>query len=135
MHTVEGETVLDPFLGSGTTLKICRLTKRKGIGFEINPGYRDLIQKRIEEDWNPPSIDSMYITMGSKQVNDLLESTINEVLNFVDRSDQLDTVRRKILKKLSKDKVFSKAFLEKLKQFSNPNDASTNQESSNEDLV
>ncbi|MHA2330038.1 MAG: DNA-methyltransferase, partial [Candidatus Hodarchaeales archaeon] len=37
MHTNSGEIVLDPFLGSGTTLKICRITSRKGIGYEINP--------------------------------------------------------------------------------------------------
>ncbi|MHA2328094.1 MAG: DNA methyltransferase [Candidatus Hodarchaeales archaeon] len=29
MHTNSGEIVLDPFLGSGTTLKICRITSRK----------------------------------------------------------------------------------------------------------
>lgn len=36
MHTLPGEIVLDPFLGSGTTLKIARLLGRKGIGYEIN---------------------------------------------------------------------------------------------------
>jgi DNA modification methylase len=32
-----GETVLDPFLGSGTTLKVAADLKRNGIGYEINP--------------------------------------------------------------------------------------------------
>src|SRR5271157_3925898 len=32
--TCEGDTVLDPFVGSGTTLKVCRKYKRNGIGFE-----------------------------------------------------------------------------------------------------
>jgi len=32
-----GETVLDPFLGSGTTLFAAIDLKRKGIGYEINP--------------------------------------------------------------------------------------------------
>lgn len=45
--TKEGDTVLDPFLGSGTTLLACKLTNRDGIGFEINPGYEQLIKERI----------------------------------------------------------------------------------------
>lgn len=36
-YTKEGDTVLDPFLGSGTTLVETKLLKRKGIGIDINP--------------------------------------------------------------------------------------------------
>lgn len=46
----EGDTVLDPFLGSGTTLLACRKTGRNGIGFEINPDYEPIIRKRIMAD-------------------------------------------------------------------------------------
>ena len=45
-----GDTVLDPFLGSGTTLLACRKTGRNGIGFEINPEYESIIRKRIMAD-------------------------------------------------------------------------------------
>ena len=58
MHTVEEENVLDPFLGSGTTLKVCRLTGRNGIGYEINKDYKELIRRRILEDWAPPEIEN-----------------------------------------------------------------------------
>jgi len=36
-YSFVGETVLDPFLGSGTTLLVARNLKRNGIGYEINP--------------------------------------------------------------------------------------------------
>ena len=36
-YSFVGETVLDPFLGSGTTLVVARDLKRNGIGYEINP--------------------------------------------------------------------------------------------------
>lgn len=53
-YTDPGDIVLDPFLGSGTTLKVCRTMKRRGIGYELNPEYLPLIQKRITEAWDVP---------------------------------------------------------------------------------
>jgi len=43
-----GDTVLDPFLGSGTTLIACLETNRVGIGVEINKKYCDLTLKRLK---------------------------------------------------------------------------------------
>ena len=45
----EGDTVLDPFLGSGTTLAVCLKTKRKGIGIELNKESIELAKKRLEK--------------------------------------------------------------------------------------
>jgi len=42
--------VLDPFLGSGTTLLACRKTGRIGLGFEINPEYESIIRERSMAD-------------------------------------------------------------------------------------
>jgi site-specific DNA-methyltransferase (adenine-specific) len=44
----EGAIVYDPFMGSGTTAKICCLYNRNFIGSEINKKYCDLANKRIE---------------------------------------------------------------------------------------
>ena len=46
----EGAIVLDPFLGSGTTLRACRETDRVGLGFEINKDYEEVIRKRAQLD-------------------------------------------------------------------------------------
>ena len=81
MHTIEGETVLDPFLGSGTTLKMARLINRKGIGFEINPEYENLIKDRIMEDWSPPIIDPLYKTLSSSNIAEIIDYTINHVIS------------------------------------------------------
>ncbi|WNF07431.1 DNA-methyltransferase [Brevibacillus borstelensis] len=43
----EGDIVLDPFMGSGTTAKMAQLNKRKWIGFEIAPEYVELANKRL----------------------------------------------------------------------------------------
>jgi len=42
-----GDTVLDPFLGSGSTLIACVLTNRKGIGIEIDKNYCELAKQRL----------------------------------------------------------------------------------------
>lgn len=41
--------VLDPFLGSGTTLKWCKKNNIKGVGFELNKDYYELSKKNINE--------------------------------------------------------------------------------------
>lgn len=47
LTTKEGDTVLDPFLGSGTTAIACKQTNRKCIGFELYPEYFKLAQDRL----------------------------------------------------------------------------------------
>lgn len=44
-----GDTILDPFMGSGTTGVACVQTGRDFIGIEIDPGYFAIAEKRIQE--------------------------------------------------------------------------------------
>lgn len=43
----EGDLILDPFMGSGTTAKMCLLNKRRFLGFEISKRYCDMANQRI----------------------------------------------------------------------------------------
>ena len=47
--TQPNEIVLDPFMGSGSTMIACLNTNRKGIGIELDKHYFDVATKRIDE--------------------------------------------------------------------------------------
>lgn len=64
-YTNPGDTILDPFVGSGTTLKVANAMGRKGIGFEINFKLQPLIENRINEPWVPIPFENMDILGGT----------------------------------------------------------------------
>lgn len=47
LYSFFGDTVLDPFLGTGTTAKVALELGRKVIGYELNEDYRRLINKKL----------------------------------------------------------------------------------------
>ncbi len=47
MFSFVGETVLDPFLGSGTTTKVANELNRSSVGYEVNEKYLSVIKKKI----------------------------------------------------------------------------------------
>jgi hypothetical protein len=49
MFSFIGDTILDPFVGSGTTLKVAKSLFRKGIGYELNKNFKKIIENKIQE--------------------------------------------------------------------------------------
>lgn len=46
LYSFKGETVLDPFLGSGTTMKAAKVLERNSVGYEINEEYLEVIKQK-----------------------------------------------------------------------------------------
>lgn len=50
MYSFHGETVLDPFLGSGTTALAAMMEGRDSVGYEINPEFESIIRAKLGAD-------------------------------------------------------------------------------------
>lgn len=85
--SVEGDTVLDPFMGSGTTAKMAALNKRKFIGFEMQTAYWEESLKRVSK-YLGQTNDGVYTTnatetyvdeeTGEKKTENYDELLVNE---------------------------------------------------------
>lgn len=64
-YTSPGDVVFDPFLGSGTTLKVARGMGRRGIGTELNEDYAPLIERQIMEPFELPDWKNLDILHSS----------------------------------------------------------------------
>jgi DNA modification methylase len=47
LHSFYGDTVLDPFMGTGTTAKVALQLGRKAVGYELNSEYKPLVEKKL----------------------------------------------------------------------------------------
>jgi DNA modification methylase len=78
-YTKKGETVFEPFTGSGTTLFECENLNRKYIGFDINPEIINFVQKKSAN--NETTFTKTCNSLDSKDVDG----------NFNDAFRQLQT--------------------------------------------
>jgi DNA modification methylase len=47
LYTIEGETVLDPFGGTGTVMKVAKDLGRSSVIYEVNSGYLKIIKGKV----------------------------------------------------------------------------------------
>jgi DNA modification methylase len=77
MYSAKGDTVVDPFLGTGTTLWTAMACARNSIGFEIETGFEEIIETNRDK-----------ITASS---NDRIQQRMNDHLAYLDsRKDEKD---------------------------------------------
>lgn len=57
LYTFAGDLVLDPFMGSGSTLVAASRTKRRFVGYDLDPGYVELAMSRVDDEGHPPLVE------------------------------------------------------------------------------
>lgn len=74
-YTKENEIVLEPFMGSGTTLFECEKLNRKYIGFDINPEMLEYVNNSMKDD---SYADNFYVNHCNSLDNVQVEENIKE---------------------------------------------------------
>jgi DNA modification methylase len=74
MYSLQGDTVLDPFLGTGTTCLAAIATNRNSIGYEIDSAFLNIITQNIAS--TPPDF-----------YNSIINNRVNQHINFVAERD------------------------------------------------
>lgn len=66
LYTFAGDLVLDPFMGSGSTLVAASRTDRRYVGYDLDPGYVELATARVHDEGHPPFVEPDRL-VGSKE--------------------------------------------------------------------
>jgi DNA modification methylase len=73
MFSFRGDTVLDPFLGSGTTIKAALDLGRNAVGYEINPEFQETISQKIQAGESLPLFNKIHFMETDKKIEEVPE--------------------------------------------------------------
>jgi DNA modification methylase len=99
MFSFKSETVLDPFVGSGTTLKVAMALNRNSVGYEINKEFLPIIKTKIGLDIenllnNKEKVD---IIIRKEKINPIIKkgyvTVINRIYNRINHPDYWKTLK------------------------------------------
>jgi tRNA G10 N-methylase Trm11 len=98
-YSKEGDAVLDPMVGGGTTLIECKLLNRRGIGFDINPNAVELTKKNLNfKGFQTPQ----KIAVGDvRNLKDISDNSIDLILTHPPYLDIIKYSAREIKEDLS----------------------------------
>ncbi|GBD92739.1 modification methylase HindIII [bacterium BMS3Abin05] len=95
LFTHKGELVIDPFVGSGTTLVAARDTNRNAVGFDLNKNYIDLAEDRLSQQSIFNDTKQIAICDDARNIPEYLErGTIKLVLTSPPYANLLNRKRK-----------------------------------------
>jgi len=110
MFSFRGDTVLDPFLGSGTTVKVALDLGRNGVGYEINEDFLRIIEEKIDiKDKLPIFTQDVQIIRGKTNLRKLPKieyiPTIQDAKPLLKAGEIKKDKLYKVVKIISEDKL------------------------------
>ena len=79
MFSFVGETILDPFLGSGTTSLAAKKLNRKSIGYEINEDFLQIIKEKLDIDKKEIFNENIYEIIKQSNFDNNYKERINKL--------------------------------------------------------
>ena len=67
LYTFRDDLVLDPFMGSGSTLVAAARLDRRYVGYDLDPAYVKVAKTRVAEAWSQPTIDDDRATRAASE--------------------------------------------------------------------
>lgn len=103
--TKSGDTVLDPFVGIGSTLKAACLEGRHGIGIELSPEFAGLAQERLEREVAASLFDYRDQRVITGDARDVLPTLDADSVDFVVTSPPYWNILHKTDHKVAQGRV------------------------------
>jgi len=99
LYTFEGDVVVDPFVGSGTTLVAAARTGRIGVGFDTEPDYVDLAERRLADELERLGAVEKRLAADDSALAELEPDERQEVFHAraVDEGRKLDDIADRVL--------------------------------------
>ncbi len=96
MSTDEGDIVLDPFIGTGTTAIAAKKLGRKFIGIDIDPKYVEITNRKLEQT-EPTIINGCYVSIFLDKVATVRDKDWDKIKDvFVIPADPLELEKKEI---------------------------------------
>ena len=92
--TEEGDLVLEPFLGSGSTMLGCINTNRHCFGFEINEEYIPIIKRKVKWGQEPHNYFLFKSTVNDSVNEDKIEKYFKKYNGILTRNDIIDMLNK-----------------------------------------
>ena len=120
----KGELVVDPFMGSGTTLVAARDVDRNALGFDINPDYVVLSEKRLSQDSLFSQTQQLPILADARNISQYLDK--ESIACIVTSPPYANLLNRKRLNKSRRGSERKNEQYQKVEQYSQlPEDLGT----------
>lgn len=103
--TKSGHTVLDPFVGVGSTLKACAVDGRNGIGIELNPRFAELARERLNTEVNDVVCKDVEQTIMEGDARDVLAKLEDQSIDFVVTSPPYWSILKKEDHKVKQERI------------------------------